>query len=120
MPKIWKKNDEIVFESPQTTLGFSRVRDYNRLPLSQEFQIKQYDFSSVKQINDIKKQLLKSKILIIDAKTILEEKKVSISELKRFIEELKLFLRENGGGSLGRLGDQYLLITPNSQIRFSN
>ncbi|KKM14455.1 hypothetical protein LCGC14_1705970, partial [marine sediment metagenome] len=39
--------------------------------------------------------------------------------LKRCIEELKAFLREIGG-SLGRLGDNYLILTPNAHIKIAS
>lgn len=54
---------------------------------------------------------------LINAKEILEN--VEISDLKRGIEELKMFLRENGG-SMGRLGNQYLILTPNNHVKIAN
>ena len=38
---------------------------------------------------------------------------------KRIIEELKIFLREKGG-SMARLGDYYLILTPNSIVKIAN
>jgi len=99
--------------SPQEAMGFSK--EYSSL--LQNFIIKKYDFSDINQVEDIKKQLLGRKILLINAKEILEN--VEISELKRGIEDIKMFLRENGG-SMGRLGDQYLILTPNNHIKIAN
>ncbi|MFX1572002.1 MAG: cell division protein SepF [Promethearchaeota archaeon] len=114
MGKFWGKKEDIeLLGSPQETMGFSK--EYSSL--LQNFIIRKYDFSNLSQIEDIKNQLMKQKILIINAKEILE--KVDVSELKGAIENLKSFLRENGG-SLGRLGDQYLIVTPNSHIKISN
>ena len=79
--------------------------------------IKKYDFSSLEQIEEIKKELLGRKILIINAQELL--KNVDVTKLKRGIEDLKSFLRENGG-SMARLGDQYLILTPNSAIKIAN
>ncbi|MFX1320036.1 MAG: cell division protein SepF [Promethearchaeota archaeon] len=107
------KEDIELLGSPQEAMGFSK--EYSSL--LQNFLIKKYDFSSLDQIEDIKKQLLGRRILIINATEILE--KIDISELKRGIEDLKAFLRENGG-SMGRLGDQYLIVTPNSYVKISN
>ena len=108
-----KKEDIELLGSPQEAMGFSK--EYSSL--LQNFLIKKYDFSSLDQIEDIKKQLLGRRILIINATEIHE--KIDISELKRGIEDLKAFLRENGG-SMGRLGDQYLIVTPNSYVKISN
>ncbi|MBY8992404.1 MAG: cell division protein SepF [Candidatus Lokiarchaeota archaeon] len=99
--------------SPQEAMGFSK--EYSSL--LQNFIIKKYDFSDINQVEDIKKQLLGRKILLINAKEILEN--IEISELKRGIEDIKMFLRENGG-SMGRLGDQYLILTPNNHIKIAN
>ncbi|MFX1311402.1 MAG: cell division protein SepF [Promethearchaeota archaeon] len=114
MGKFWgKKEDVELLGSPQEIMGFSK--EYSSL--LQNFVIKKYDFSNPSQIDDIKNQLMKQKILIINAKDILEN--IDVSELKGAIENLKSFLRDNGG-SLGRLGNQYLIVTPNSHIKIAN
>jgi SepF-like predicted cell division protein (DUF552 family) len=114
MGKFWgKKGVNDLLGSPQETMGFSK--EYSSL--LQNFIIRKYDFSNLNQVEDIKKQLLKRRILIINAKEILEN--VDVSELKRGIEDLKSFIRENGG-SMGRLGEQYLIITPNTHVKIGN
>ncbi|MFX0037864.1 MAG: cell division protein SepF [Promethearchaeota archaeon] len=114
MGKFWgkKENDELL-GSPQEIMGFSK--EYSSL--LQSFIIRKYDFTNLNQVEDIKNQLLKRKILIINAKEVLEY--VDVSELKRCIEDLKVFLRENGG-SMGRLGDNYLIMTPNANVKIAN
>ncbi len=114
MGKFWgKKDDTDLLGSPQETMGFSK--EYSSL--LQNFIIRKYDFTNLAQVEDIKKQLLGRKILLINAREIL--KNIDVSELKRGIEDLKAFLRENGG-SMGRLGDQYLILTPNAHIKIAN
>ena len=114
MGKLWgKKEDNVLLGSPQETMGFSKEFS----SLLQNFTIRKYDFTNLNQVEDIKKQLLKRKILIINAKEILEY--VDVSELKRTIEDLKTFLRENGG-SMGRLGEHYLIVTPNANVKIAN
>ena len=105
-----RKDDIELLGSPQEAMGFSK--EYSAL--LQNFIIKKYDFSSLDQIEDIKKQLLGKRILIINSTEIL--KNSDISEVKRVIEELKSFLRENGGS----IGDQYLIVTPNSYVKIAN
>jgi SepF-like predicted cell division protein (DUF552 family) len=114
MGKFWgKKSNDDLLSSPQETMGFSK--EYSSL--LQNFTIRKYDFTNLNQVEDIKNQLLKRKILIINAKDVLEY--VDVTELKRCIEELKSFLRENGG-SMGRLGDNYLIMTPNANVKIAN
>jgi len=111
---LWKKEGkENLGNSPRDTLGFSK--EYSSL--LHNFIIKKYNFSKLEQVKDIKKQLLGRRILILNAKEILEN--ADISELKRGIEEIKTFLREKGG-SMGRLGENYLILTPNAHIKISN
>ena len=111
--RYWKKVEADLLSSPEETMGFSRELS----SLKQSFTIKKYDFSSLEQVEEIKKELLGKRILILNAKDIL--KNIDITKLKRGIEDLKSFLRENGG-SMARLGDQYLILTPNSWIKISN
>ena len=128
MGKLWgKKEDHELLGSPTETMGFSK--EYSSL--LQNFIVRKYDFTNLNQVEDIKKQLLKRKILIINAKEILEkdytvggiskttEFNIDVSELKKGIEDLKSFLRENGG-SMGRLGDHYLIMTPNAHVKIAN
>lgn len=112
MGKLWGKKENIL-GSPQETMGFSK--EYSSL--LHNFIIRKYDFSNLEQVKDIKKQLLGRRILILNAKQVLEN--ADVSELKSGIEELKSFLKEKGG-SMGRLGNNYLILTPNAHIKISN
>jgi len=114
MGKFWKKYAESdLLGSPEETMGFSREFS----ALKESFYIKKYDFSNLEQVEEIKKELLGKRILILNATDIL--KNIDITQLKRGIEDIKSFLRENGG-SMARLGDQYLILTPNSWVKISN
>jgi len=110
-----KREDNLLLGTAKETLGFSKELN----SVIQDFLIKIYDFYSLEQIEDIKRQLMSRKILIINVKKIFENSTIQILDLKRVIDKLKLFLRENGG-SLGRIGDQYLILTPNSHIKIAN
>ncbi len=113
MGRLWKRVEADLLSTPEETMGFSREFS----SLKQSFTIKKYDFSSLEQVEEIKKQLLGKRILILNAKDLL--KNIDITKLKRGIEDLKSFLRENGG-SMARLGDEYLILTPNSYVKISN
>jgi len=111
--RYWKKVEADLLNSPSETMGFSRELS----ALKESFTIKKYDFSSLEQIEQIKKELLSKKILILNASGVL--KNIDITQLKRGIEDLKSFLRENGG-SMARLNEEYLIMTPNSSVKISN
>ena len=113
MGRYWKKVEADLLSSPKETMGFSREFS----SLKESFTIKKYDFSSLEQVEEIKKELLSKRILILNASDVL--KNIDITQLKRGIEDLKSFLRENGG-SMARLNDEYLIMTPNSSVKISN
>ncbi len=120
MPKLWKKESEELLGSPEETMGFSKDKNYlNVSSIVQSFFIKKYKLNSIEQVEDVKKQLSGRKILIINAKEILDNRTISIEELKRAIDEIKTYLAETGG-SIGRIGDQYLILTPNSHVKIAN
>ncbi|MBD3196421.1 MAG: DUF552 domain-containing protein [Candidatus Lokiarchaeota archaeon] len=110
-----KKEENDYLESPKETLGFSK----ELASAFQDFIIKKFDFLDLSQIDEIKTQLKNRRILIINAKEILEGGKIKLLELKQVIDELKTFLRSLGG-SIGRIGDNYMILTPNSQVRIAN
>ena len=113
MGKLFGKKENNLLGSPSETMGFSK--EYSSL--LHNFIIRKYDFSNLDQVKDIKKQLLGRRILILNAKQVLENS--DVSEIKSGIEEIKAFLKEKGG-SMGRLGDHYLILTPNAHIKISN
>ena len=53
MTRLWKKVDDDLLGSPEETMGFSK----ELLALKQNFLIKKYDFSSIEQVEEIKKKL---------------------------------------------------------------
>ena len=104
--------------SPQETMGLGK--DFlQHYPKVQNYLIKMYKLNSPSQVEDIKGKLLKNNVLIINAKELLEKKAITIEELKKTIDELKGFLHKYGG-SVGRIGENYLILTPSRNIRISN
>lgn len=110
------KRDDFMLGSPHETLGFSKDFDLSQVPAFQNFFIKKFDFRSLEQLHDVKRQLMARKILILNLKELLQDKSIPVDLLKRTFDDLKLFLNENGG-SIGRLGEYYLILTPNSNVR---
>jgi len=118
--KFWTKESEELLGSPAETMGY--MTDANLLngaSIFQNFLIKKYDLTSIEQMGDVKKQLLGRKILIVNAKEILENRKIPIEDLKKAMDDLKTYLAESGG-AIGRIGENYLIITPNAQIKLAN
>ena len=118
--KFRKKSEENeLFGSPQDAMGFSKETDYLQVSsLIQRFFIKKYDFQSLEQVEDIKKQLTGKKILIVNARELLSNHR-NLEELTEAIEDIKGFLK-NSGGSIGRLGEHYLILTPSAHIKIAN
>jgi len=117
MGRYLKKND-IFIGSPQETMGFSKDFNFIDAPLFQNFLIQQFNFTSLDQVADIKQHLARRKILILNAKELFNNNNIPTETLKNTFDELKIFLRQNGG-SIGRLGEYYLILTPNSNIKMS-
>ena len=108
-----------LFGSPQDAMGFSKETDYLQVSsLIQRFFIKKYNLQSLEQVEDIKKQLTGKKILIVNAMELLQNHR-NIEELTEAIEEIKIFLKKSGG-SIGRLGEHYLILTPSAHIKIAN
>lgn len=119
--KIWKKeNDDILSSgSPHETLGFSKEKNYLEIPaFIQNYIIKKYEFNSIDQIADIKKKLLRRNVLIVNAENVLRNSG-TLDGLKEAIEDIKTFLKKRGG-SIGRIGDYYLILSPCSNIKIAN
>lgn len=117
--KLWKKENDFL-SLPKDNLGFDKEKPTNMsLTSAQNYLIKKFALTSVNQVEEIKTQLLKKRVLIINASDVLENKSIPIQELKSALDEIRSFLKQNGG-SIGRIGDQYLIVTPNSHIKLSN
>jgi SepF-like predicted cell division protein (DUF552 family) len=108
-------NSDDILDSPEKTLGFSR----EKIKQYQSFLIQKFDFTSLSQIKEIKSKLMDRKILILNVKELLNKEEFQVLELKEALDELKSFLHKNGG-SMGRIGEHILILTPNSHVRISN
>ncbi len=82
------------------------------------YYIKMGGFDSLKEVETIKNNLEEGNIMILDTEQLLQNNQTSILELKRAIEQLRGYCKELGG-SIGRIGDKFLIITPNPYIRIA-
>ncbi|MHA1731510.1 MAG: cell division protein SepF [Promethearchaeota archaeon] len=80
--------------------------------------VKSLALKNLDQVPEVKRELKSGNMLILDAAALMENTEFSIIELKRAIEQVRAFVKELGG-SMGRLGDQYLILTPSPNLRLS-
>lgn len=93
--------------------------NFSKNPLNNMCLIKMAEFNSMNnldEIDNIKENLADGNIIILNANALLENHKDKLLEIKRAIELLRSFCREIGG-SIGRIGDNFLIMTPNPYIR---
>ncbi|MHA1728758.1 MAG: cell division protein SepF, partial [Promethearchaeota archaeon] len=80
--------------------------------------VKMIEFSSFDDVDTIKNDLENGNIMILNAQKLLKCKTTSVLELKRTIDALKGHCGRLGG-SIARLGDNMLILTPNAYIRIN-
>ena len=81
--------------------------------------IKTFPFKSLNQVADIQDDLRRGNILILDTLEFLSQGETAILEFKRGLEQIRGTVRELGG-SLGRLGEQYIIATPNPHLKINS
>jgi len=81
--------------------------------------IKTIALRSLTQVVDIQDELRRGNIIILDSIEILRQGESSVVEFKRALEQIKGTVRELGG-SIGRLGEQYIIATPNPHLKINS
>ena len=118
--KWWKKDQYDFKSSVEETLGcLQQLGAYNAGSHHTRYMIKKYRFGSLDQLDDIKAELAGGSVLIMNASEVLGNQNVSALDFKRTIDQIRAFLKVNGG-SIGRIGDNYLIMTPNGHIKISS
>ena len=116
----WLKKDENIEDKKEAASGYNSMSYFSRLnhyPKSGVSYIKMINFDSLKDLEMIQRDLQEGNIMVINTEKLLESR--SILELKRAIDRLRGSCQDLGG-SIGRIGDQFLVITPNPYIRISH
>ena len=117
--KFWKKEQYDFKSSVDETLGcLQKLGAFNSGSHHTRYLIKKYRLGSLDQIEDIKAELASGSVLIMNASEVLGSETISALDFKRTIDQLRAFLNVNGG-SIGRIGENYLIMTPNGQIKIS-
>ena len=116
------KNEEEIFNGGKLSQynslkGFAKISRYQKPQFSSISYIKMRDFRTVADVELIRKDLLDGNIMVLNAEHLLESN--SVLELKRAIDQLRGSCKELGG-SIGRIGDRLLIITPNPYIKINN
>ena len=80
--------------------------------------VKKMSLSNLNDIQLIQGELSDGNLTIVDVSGFVTSGEFSILELKRAIEQIRGTCRKLGG-ALARLGDRYLIATPNEHMKFS-
>ena len=75
------------------------------------------EFGSLNDIEPIQRNLKNGNIMLLNTEKLLKSR--SILELKRVIDQLRGSCNELGG-SIGRVGNNFLILTPSPFIRIGN
>lgn len=112
-----KQEGEIgeILEYPQYS-SFNRFANLSKNPKSSTSYIRMMDFNSLEDVDMIKEELNERNVMILNVNNLLNSNNNSILELKRAIDQLRGYCRQLGG-SIGRIGENLLIVTPNSDIR---
>lgn len=94
--------------------NFTKLTSYSRPNVS---YIRMTEFSSLNDIESIQRNLKNGNIMLLNTEKLLQTR--SILELKSAIDQLRRSCKELGG-SIGRLGNNFLILTPNPFIRIGN
>ena len=100
--------------SADSLQNFTRLTNYSRPNVS---YIKMMEFSSLNDIEPIQRNLKNGNIMLLNTEKLLKSR--SILELKRVIDQLRGSCNELGG-SIGRVGSNFLILTPSPFIRIGN
>jgi SepF-like predicted cell division protein (DUF552 family) len=100
---------------------YNTLQSFTSLSKNPKFSVcfvKCAQFKSLEDVETVKKDLASGNILILNAREILESKVLSVLELKRAVDQIRAYARELGG-SMGRIDDNTMIITPNPYIRLN-
>lgn len=97
--------------------GFSGINsDGTNRKSYDTYYVTRSKLKSLDDIEKIKMDLERGYILILDASDLLKSNTLSVLELKRAIDQIRGFCKDMGG-SIGRIGEEFLVITPDSSIK---
>lgn len=99
--------------SGQTPPGTKNLAAQNP---QQRVVIRRNQFDSIDDVPRIKRELHAGHIVFLDAHDALCGENADYLELKRAIEQLRAFCNLTGG-TIGRVGQDLLVITPNPKVR---
>lgn len=113
-----RKNKQVFASSVEETMGVLQKLGAFKNTTTGFTYIKTVSLRSISQVCDVQDELRRGNILILDTLEILSQGETAILEFKRALEQIKGTVRELGG-SLGRLGEQYIIATPNPHLKIN-
>ncbi|MCF2141546.1 MAG: cell division protein SepF [Candidatus Lokiarchaeota archaeon] len=83
---------------------------------SKPVYIRKLDLQDQRDLRQISENLAKNRILFVQTKKFFEQHQNDLITLKNTMNQLKQICLRNGG-SIGRVGDDILVLTPNPNIK---
>ena len=113
-----KKDDasDIDDDITGTSLAEAKFDLASQLKSQRVTLIKKMQLNTIKDIQAIQGEISDGNMTIIDVAGFITSGEFSVLELKRAIEQIKLTCK-NLGGAIARLGDRYLVATPNPNLQ---
>ncbi len=96
--------------------GFTAPLNFPSQNKQQFTQVKKVQLNTINDIATIQGEISGGNLAIIDVSGFITSGEFSILELKRAIEQIRGTCKKLGG-AIARLGDRYLVATPNEQMQ---
>lgn len=117
---VWFRKNDGINDKSDSDSNYNSMNYFsmlNKYPKSGVSYIKMINFESLNDVEKIQRDLQDGNIMVVNTEKLLQTR--SILELKRAIDKLRGSC-QGLGGSIGRIGDQFLIITPNPYIRIGD
>jgi len=115
--QIGKKKQEFNSSVEQMMVTMQKLGAFKNSTVGFTY-IKTVPFDSLDQVPSAQDELRRGNILILDAIDFLTQGETRILEFKRALEQIRGTVKELGG-SIGRLGEQYIIATPNPHLKIN-
>ena len=114
----FRKKDHVFASSVEETMGVLQKLGAFKNTTTGFTYIKTMSLRSLSQVPNVQDELRRGNILILDTLEMLNQGEAVLLEFKRALEQIKGTVRELGG-SIGRLGEQYIIATPNPHLKIN-
>ena len=122
---LFRRSSPTVVHPPKTTPIETTIKptikpySIEKKIISQETYIKNCVVAEMTDFDLVKQDLERGHIIVINMEEILSNREIDILDVKRAVERIRGFCIEKGG-NIGRIGENFLIITPNGNFGFRN